>query len=88
MGNNTTVICLVVTLNINFAFLLVVHHTLLGLGPVVLAAVVNGIFLEWVLEAVIVRRALFREFQGDAFRIIIIEHFGIFIISYFRVSTD
>lgn len=88
MGHNTTVICLGVTLDINFAFLLVVHHTLLGLGPVALAAVVNGILLEWVLEAVVVRRARFREFEGDAFRIVIIEYFGISIISCFRVLTD
>lgn len=81
MGHNTTVIHLGVTLNINIAFLLVVHHTLLGLGPVVLAAVVNSILLEWVLEAVVVRRALFRKFEGDAFRIVIIEYLGIAIIS-------
>lgn len=62
MGHNTTVIYLGVILNINLAFLLVVHHTLLGLGPVALAAVVNSILLEWVLEAAVVCRARFREF--------------------------
>lgn len=70
-----------------FTFLLVVHHTLLGLGPVLLATVVNVILYPSAVgtQSSFRPQGMIQGILDDTLKVIVTKHPGEAIISCFHV---